>query len=82
MLTVSPKAQYASVHEADIVEYRRMVRSRTFTVGAMYAMSALAVNAVSQEQMQGARAFLHQMLNLCEPEDKPQPLPTKELKHA
>jgi hypothetical protein len=82
MLTVSPKAQYLSVHGADVEDYRKMVRSRTFTVGAMYAMSALSMNNLSQEQLHGARAFLDTMLNLCEPPEPPKTIPAKELKHA
>lgn len=80
MNTLSPKTQFLKVHKEDAERLMTIVTSeRTLSVACLYAHSQVAYNGATKEQMDGARLFITELLNLGDEKAATAPLPAHHL---
>jgi hypothetical protein len=79
MTTLSPKTNFIRFQANAAEDLKIMRESAGFTVGAVYALAEMANLGATQEQLLGARNFIHILQNLWDKGEPATKLPVTRL---
>ena len=79
MTEFSPSQDFRDFQKDSLAELQSHSDKKWLRVSLEYALAQTAAGGSSAEALLGARAFVHNLLNLCEPSSQPPPYPKKSL---